>query len=210
MSSIFIRAFEPDDYLLINKWRNDPEIHKLIGGTFRYVSSEMEKKWVQEKMLNNYNDIYFSICLNNESKIMVGHTSLNDIDYINRSIEGSGIVIGDKEANDGLVLFETILLLLDYAFNTLNMNRFAAKVLADHIISNSFFKAINCKCEGIFRQSIYKNGKYNDQYLYSLLCDEYYQYIDSGELKIMKIIKRFVALNKQSLASVHTNIQNEH
>ncbi len=40
---VYLRAFEPDDYRLINKWRNDPEINKYLGGNTFLVSSEREK-----------------------------------------------------------------------------------------------------------------------------------------------------------------------
>jgi|LSQX01.1.fsa_nt_gb RimJ/RimL family protein N-acetyltransferase len=191
MASIFVRAFEPDDYKLINKWRNDTEIQKFTGGTFRYVSTEMEKQWVQQKIMNNYNEIYWAICLNDETKKMVGYTSFNNIDYIHRTIEGGGIVIGDKEANDGIILFEVMLIKLDYAFNTLNMNRITGKSLNSHPISPKFMEALKYKYEGTLRQSIFKNGKYNDQLLYSLLRDEYYQNLNAGDYEIREIIKRF-------------------
>jgi hypothetical protein len=41
--SVYLRAFEPNDYLLINNWRNDRSIQKRTCGNFRYVSTEMEK-----------------------------------------------------------------------------------------------------------------------------------------------------------------------
>lgn len=197
MNTIFVRAFEPDDYILINNWRNDPKIHKMTGGTFRYVSSEMEKKWVQDKMMNNYHDIYWAICLNDESKKMVGYTSLNNIDYINRTVEGGGIIIGDKNANDGFILFEVILLKLEYVFNTLNMNRVTGKAISEHKISNKFLEALHYKHEGTFRNSIFKNGRYYDQNFYSLLRDEYYEYVNSGEYELRQIIKRFNVIVKK-------------
>lgn len=47
-NKIFLRGFELEDYILINKWRNDPEIQNLLSGNFRYVSSEIEKEWVKQ------------------------------------------------------------------------------------------------------------------------------------------------------------------
>jgi RimJ/RimL family protein N-acetyltransferase len=70
--SIFLRAFESGDYLLINKWRNDPDVQRMTGGLIKFVSSEMEKEWVHNKMLNNSKDIYLAICLNDESQKMIG------------------------------------------------------------------------------------------------------------------------------------------
>ena len=37
---VYLRALELDDYILINKWRNDPDLSKYLGGNFFFVSSE--------------------------------------------------------------------------------------------------------------------------------------------------------------------------
>ncbi len=191
MASIFVRAFEPEDVPLINKWRNDPEIQEMTGGIIRKVSSEMEKEWVHQKMMNNYSEVYWAICLNDQSKKMIGYTSLNNINYINRTSEGGGIVIGEKEYRDGFIIFETTLIKLDYVFNTLNINRHSGKCLEDHRVSSSFMMALNYHYEGCFREAVYKNGKYHNLLHYSILRHEYYRYLENGDYEMSKIIKRF-------------------
>ena len=108
MKSIFFRAFEENDHVLINKWRNDKNIQTLTGRAFRYISSQMEKEWVKDKMFNNTKDIYLAICLNDESCKMIGYCSINSIDYINRSAEQGGLVIGDPNACDGITWLDAI------------------------------------------------------------------------------------------------------
>ena len=87
-NSIFLRGFEIEDALLINKWRNDFEIQKLVSTSFKYVSLEIEKEWVKSKMMDNRKDIYLAICLNDDSRKMVGYVSVNNIDYLNRTAVG--------------------------------------------------------------------------------------------------------------------------
>lgn len=193
MSSIFLRAFEPDDYLLINKWRNDPEIQKLTGGTFRYVSSEREKEWVREKMMNNTTDIYLAICLNDESQEMVGYTSINNIDYIHRSACGGGVVIGKKEYRDGIIFLENTLLLFSYVFDILNLNRFYGNCLEKHKTTICLDKSLKLQLEGVERQAVYKKGMYHNRVILSILRDEYYQYLNNGDFEMNAIIKRFRA-----------------
>lgn len=198
MYSIFVRAFEPEDILLINKWRNDPDIQKLTGGIVRKVSSEMEKEWVRDKMMNNYRDIYWAICLNDDTKRMIGYTSINEIDYIYRSAFSGGTVIGIKEFHDGTSLFETMLIKLDYVFNTLNLYRFHSRCLPDHRVAPIQLAAFGFEQEGRLRQAVYKNGKYYDLLCYSLLREEYYNYIQSGEYEISRIIQRFRQISKKN------------
>lgn len=195
--SVYLRAFEPNDYLLINKWRNDFNIQKLTCGVFRYVSTQMEKAWVEEKMMNNRNDIYLAICLNDGSNQMIGYTSFNKIDYINRSIEGGGIVIGEKSLSSGTILIDTFLLKFDYAFNHLNMNRYTAACLECHIDSRTMIEMMGLKIEGISRSAIYKNGKYNDMLNFSILKDEYDILFTNNGYSIENIAKRANQIRKQ-------------
>lgn len=194
--SIFLRAFEPNDYLLINKWRNDLGIQKLTGGTFRYVSSEREKEWVKEKMMNNTTDIYLAICVNDESQKMIGYTSINNIDYIHRSAFGGGVVIGDREYRDGISLIERCLLLLSYAFDTLNLNRFYGNCLEEHKTSLCLVKSMKYELEGIEKQAIYKDGVYHNRFLFALLREDYYKYLYNGDYELRAIIRRFRDISK--------------
>lgn len=191
MSSVFLRAFEADDYLLINKWRNDPEIQRLTGGTFRYVSSEREKEWVRDKMMNNITDIYFAICLNDETRQMIGYCSINNIDYIHRSACGGGVVIGSKGHRDGIIFLENTLLILSFVFNTLNLNRFYGNCLEEHNATICLNRSMKFRIEGLERNAIYKDGLYHNRILFSMLREEYNEHFNNGDLEISAIIKRF-------------------
>lgn len=188
--SVYLRAFEPDDYLLINKWRNDVEMQKLTCGPIRYVSTEMEKAWVHDKMMNNRTDIYLAICVNDDTGKMIGYTSLNDIDYINRSVCGGGIVIGDNDYRDGQALADATYMKLDYVFNELNMNRYYAKCLSEHIMSKSLMESFFFEYEGVERQAVYKCGKYHDVCRYSLLSNNFNEQFLIGNYEPNIIYKR--------------------
>ena len=132
MKSIYFRAFEEGDHVLINKWRNDPKIQALTGGNVRYVSSEMEREWVRSKMMNNRRDMYFAICLNDGAHRMICYCSINNIDYLNRKAEQGGLVLGEEEFCDGMTWVDSITELIDYEFMQLNMNRVYGTSLAEH------------------------------------------------------------------------------
>lgn len=203
--SVFFRAFEPEDYILINRWRNDPEIQKLTAGTFRYVSSEMEKGWVQSKMLNNTKDIYLAICLQECPQVMIGYTSINDIDYIHRSAHGGGVVIGDPEFRDGAIRLEVGSKIRQYVFETLNMHRFSGACLADHLTSRITIEASGFVLEGCKREVIFKNGKYHDLLIYSLLRDEYYQLLEQGAYNYINFARKVRELKKKYKPGVARN-----
>lgn len=189
-SSIFLRAFEPEDYLLINKWRNDYQLQAYTGGPIRYVSSAMEKEWVTDKMLHNLVDIYWAICLNDESRKMVGYISLNAIDHLSKTADAGGTVIGEKEYRDGFIVFEALLMVLRHAFEELNINRITAHCLPDHPLAPYSLQAFGFQFEGRMREAIYKRGKYRDLLAFSLLRKEYDEVNKIDGYQMMSIIKR--------------------
>ena len=195
--SVFLRAFEPDDYLLTHKWRNDPEIQRLIAGHRRYVSSEMEKEWVRSKMLNNSTDIYWAICKNDEEKKMIGYISVNNIDHWTRIANAGGIVIGDRSEQNAFAAIEASLLQLEYVFEELNMHKIYGSCLAEHKASWQIALGMGYKVEGTLRDNKFKGGKYHDELVYSMLEDEYYAAKAEGRLEVRAIMKRVVELRKE-------------
>lgn len=196
--SIFLRAFEPEDYVLINKWRNDYQLQKLTCGTFRYVSSEREKEWVKNQMMNNLTNMYFAVCVNDESKKMIGYASLNNINHLFRSAYFGGTVIGDPEYHNGIAWIEMFLLVMEYAFDQLNINRLDAEALTEHQQSMTILDVMYYKVEGIKRQAVYKNGRYYDEALVSILRDEYYEHKNNGDYDFSSILARFAEITRKN------------
>lgn len=199
-NNIYLRAFKQDDYILINQWRNDRELQALTGGTYRYVSLEMEKEWVAKRMMDNTSNVYLAICLNDNSNLMVGYTSINSIDYIHRSAHIGGILIGNKKYRDGIVRFEASCLTREHVFDDMNLHRLSAACLSEHIVSKITIEASGFSLEGIKRDAIYKNGKYHDLLCYSLLNDEYKKIKEQGGYTLIEYVKRVKQLKQKYLS----------
>lgn len=189
--SVFLRAFEPEDFKCINSWRNDYNIQSLTCGHFRYVSSEMEKSWANAKMLNNRDDIYLSIVLNDGSGRMVGYTSINNINHLDRKAHLGGIVIGDKESRGADILIDTFLLLFQHAFNDLNLNRITGACLETHVQSRQMMESMGMIMEGMEYESILKMGKFHNVCKYVILSHSYFNMIECGGFSLKSIIKRY-------------------
>ena len=198
MASVFFRAFEENDHLLINKWRNDSELQAMTGGVFRYVSLEIERNWVKEKSLNNRTEIYLAVCLNDDSKKMIGYLSFNKLDYINRSAECGGLLIGDKEYRDGMIWVECYLFIMSYAFEYLNMNRLYGVCLNDHKLTMTMNLSIMFwTFEGLNKQALYKGGKYHDFAMLAILREDYLQHKLQGDYEMSSILRRVRKFRKE-------------
>lgn len=194
--TIYLRLFEPDDYEKTYVWHDDWDMQKLTCGQRRFVSKEIEKKWVYEKSTNNNKDIYLAICLI-ETNEMIGYISLNDIDMLNRSVTGGGIVI-DNKYQDGQAWYEAGDLVRQYAFDELQVNRYTASCMVEHKVSRMILEVCGYTLEGVQREAIYKDGKYHDVCLYSLLRSEYYKLRDEGRYTFSNILKTIRQFKKQS------------
>jgi len=169
-SRIYLRALELDDYKVSIQWRNDDEISNLVGGPKYYVSSEREKEWVRNAIFDN-SKIVLAICLKDSNKY-IGNIMLQDIDYVNRSGHVP-VLIGDKtEWNKGYAT-EARMLMLHYAFYHKGLERIVAYVLEDNISSLKMHEKCGYKVEGVLRRSVYKNGKFHNQVVLSILRDEF-------------------------------------
>lgn len=193
--TIYLRLFEPSDFEYTYKWRNDYNIQKMVCGPMRFVSKEIEKIWVQNKSTNNNKDIYLAICIKKNDK-MIGYYSINDIDLLNRSCHCGGIVIGDKEYQDGTAYMEVGKLVVSYLFNELNMHRITGSCLREHISSRASMETGNWKLEGIQRDKVFKQGKYHDVCLYSLLEEEYRD-SEKHPLSEIEYAKKYTTIAKE-------------
>ena len=169
---VYLRAIESDDYKTTIKWHNDNEIWNMVGGTKYFVSMEYEKKWIEDAIWNK-DQIKLGICVK-ENNELIGFCSLIKMDLANGSAEIS-IMIGDNQYWGKGLGSEAILLLSDFAFSERGFNRIWALILENNIASRRMFEKCGYKTEGVLRKSIYKNSKFHNQVIMSILQEDFYQ-----------------------------------
>jgi RimJ/RimL family protein N-acetyltransferase len=169
---IFFRAFELSDARLISELRNIDDFENLIGGTKRFVSSAREEKWIESLIFNDYQDKFYVAICEKESENIIGYTSVSDIDHVNKSCFWSGIKIHPDYNGRGFGT-QTVLLILKFVFEELNMERCTGQCLEEHIVAKKLMEKVGFKVEALQRHSIYKNGKYHNQFVLSILKEEY-------------------------------------
>jgi len=169
---VYLRALDVDDYVLVNKWRNDDEIQSLTGGNRYYVSSAMEKKWVEEKALDNSKDVYWAICLK-ETDEMIGYISINNIDWRNRKADWGGIVVGERAHRSRGCASEASYLMMEYVFCELGLHRLTGHWLEEHKTSILMGRMLGFKQEGVLRDNIYKDNAFHNVVIMSILKSEF-------------------------------------
>lgn len=167
---VYLRALEPEDYKTSISWRNDDEINSMLGGMKRFVSEAYEAKWVDDAIFHS-RDVRLAVCLK-ENDLYIGNVYMTDIDERNQSCV-SHVLIGDKRYWGRGIATEAYRLALEYMFNERNIHRVMAIVLENNIASLKMHQKVGYQIEGLMRDSVYKDGKWQNQYILGLLRDEY-------------------------------------
>lgn len=195
--TIFFRAFEEEDIDAIYQWRNDDELNKMTVGLNRKICRDDVAKWVRSKMPHNPYEVFWAICANDETKKIIGYAQLTEIHFINSSANFSGIMIGDKDYHDGFAWIETYLFVMEYAFERLGLNRLYGSSIVGHKDSNNIGKLLLWTREGVLRQAVFKNGKFYDEAIGSILRQEYFRNKAEGLYEMKSILKRLREMRKQ-------------
>lgn len=167
---IYFRAFELSDLNFINSIRNDNILFPTTTGNKYYVSSEYDKNWIEDKISNNYHQLYLMICCK-KTNTAVGYTSATNIDYINRKAEW-GMIISSEFISGGFGT-EAGHLFLDHLFGELGMNMVYAYVKENNKASNTIPKKFGFTQDGLIRDFVYKQNSYHNVFLYTLLKSEH-------------------------------------
>lgn len=103
---------------------------------------------------------------------VIGDVALQNIDWRNRSCSiGLGIQkIENRSKGYGS---EAVVLMLDYGFNNLGLNRIWANTLEPNVGARKLLEKTGFALEGCSRKAVYFAGRYFDKLHYGLLRDNY-------------------------------------
>lgn len=131
-----------------------------------------EKKWIEDAIFDSKN-IRLAVCLKDSNRY-IGNVSITNINLANRS-GISNILIGDQSCWGKGIGTEAYRQLLEYAFNERGLHRIEALVLEENIASIKMHQKCGFKIEGILRETVFKNGRWQNQVVLSILENEFRQ-----------------------------------
>lgn len=195
--TVIFRDFEERDVDFIYRCKNDEELNSMVVGQFHPFTYEEAADWVRGCMGEHETYKFWAICTNDEEQKIIGWTALSNIDRINQSVNTHSLVIGDRDYRDGFAWIETAIFLLEYSFEQLSLNRVYGESLLGHKISNFVESLMFMTREGVFRQAVYKNGRFYDISYAAILKDEYFAHKAAGDYELPAVIRRLKKLRKQ-------------
>lgn len=158
---IYLRPILESDIPYFLKWMNDEHLTKYLI-VYLPQTEASEKRWF-ERVAKSDTDIIFSVVEKTTDKL-IGTMGLHNISWKDGTAT-TGSIIGESEYQNKKYGTEAKMLLLNYAFNTLNLRKICSTVRDFNI------KVIKCqeKCgykeEGRRVEEHYVDGKYYDTIL---------------------------------------------
>lgn len=170
ISDITLRAIEETDLGLLHEMINDPEIEKMTGGGGFPVSLYQQKKWF-ESIHNQRNEL--RLMIDTENNGTIGLISLTNIDLVNRTAEFHYKLATSKNLKGKGYGSKALSALIEYAFMQMNLNCIYSGNIEYNNVTERIKEKLGFKKEGVLRERVFKNGKYFNIHVWSLLRSDW-------------------------------------
>ena len=168
---VCLQPIERSDLPRFVRWFADPEVRRYLA-VYLPFSLAQEERWYESLLgrLERQEDLVLTI--ETADGVRIGNVGLHAIDWKNRSAE-LGIAIGEKAYWDRGYGTDAIRTMLGLAFREMNLHRVSLRVDVDNARGLRCYEKSGFRKEGVFRDMVFKNGAYCDQYVMSILESEF-------------------------------------
>ena len=158
-------------------WLNDAGVTRFLEvGTFPTSLVELEQFYASSAARR---DQVLLAIVDRATDTHVGNIKLGPIDWVHR--RGTlGILIGERSAWGRGIGTEATRLLVEYAFDRLDLRRIDLGVYADHAAAIRVYERVGFRIEGRFREDVYHDGAYRDRLWMGLLRSEYRRTVEEA------------------------------
>jgi len=168
---VYLRPGERSDIPNWVRWLNDAETSSFLNMRAP-MSQAMEEKWFEDMVGHQGKDqFHYVICLL-ENDQPIGSLGLFAVDYVNGNA-GIGISIGEKSLWGKGYGTDAMNALLDFGFGMLRLERMWLEVYVFNKRARRSYDKSGFVLEGTERRAVFKQGRYLDVELMSMLRDEW-------------------------------------
>ena len=169
---IRLRGAERDDIPQFVIWLNDPEVLQFLMRNLP-LSRADEENWFDRMIQRPPAERVLVIEVKTaDGWKAIGNTSFMDINWQDRNAE-VGIFIGEKDYWNRGYGREVMMLMLRHGFNSLNLHRIYLKVFENNLRGIRAYERAGFVHEGRLRQDIFRDGRYFDLLVMSVLRTEW-------------------------------------
>lgn len=165
----YLSPIHVEDAEQYTEWLNDFDVAVNLVLFERIINVESEKG-ILEKMSQSGDPIFAIIDKENDN--LIGNCGLHNVDHIDRKAE-FGIFIGNKTYWNKGFGTEATNLILDFAFNAINLNNIMLEVYAYNKAAIRVYEKCGFKTIGKRRQARFISGCYHDVIYMDILASDY-------------------------------------
>jgi RimJ/RimL family protein N-acetyltransferase len=166
---IRLRPPEPGDVLSLYDVKNDREAARSLGGFSAGYSLEDVREWIARTRSREDELIWV---IETAEGTCIGHCGFYGIDHRSRTAD-IGILIGGESNRGKGTGRKVVTSLVNYGFSELNLRRVGLSVLEGNTPARCLYESIGFVREGLLRGAVYKEGRYQDLVLMSILLEEW-------------------------------------
>lgn len=166
-----LRIIEKKDLNFLKNLRLSEFVQRHVGQRI-FLNDDLQEKWY-DKILQNSTVFYgiFDTKRKDGYWLPTGYVRITEIDHFNKSMMiGADLHENFRNKGYGKIVYK---LMFELGFKHWGMNRLYLLVLESNIVARALYEKVGLKVEGIQRKAIFKNGKYEDYIMMSILKEEY-------------------------------------
>ena len=172
---LHIRPISLDDTNAFLQWISDYETIKYSLSLFQKINTYDAVKNYISSLISDQTSRNFTI-LTKQNSIPIGYSGLANISTMNRSAEYF-ILIGHQNFWNNGFGTEVGRAIIHYGFIELELHRIMLTVFEPNIGAIKSYEKLGFQREGILRDACYRDTKYHNKILMSILVEEYNQAI---------------------------------
>lgn len=161
-----------DDVLIFQRWFNDPKVRRSLLTWQFPVTLEEESRWLTGV---NEEDRISLLIVRRIDKRPLGTVGLHSINWIDGTARTFTVIGESSEWGKGIGSSARSLVIA-YAFLDLNLRKLSSHFLASNYAALRLNKKAGFCEEGRLREHIFREGKYEDVLVYSLLRSEWHEF----------------------------------
>jgi RimJ/RimL family protein N-acetyltransferase len=179
---LYLRPMEERDLETFRRWINSAEIRQYLK-IFLPITEKGEREFF-DRISQDPNLVLLAIVLNDGT--LIGDLGLHNIHW-NDGTAMTGTVIGEPDYQNKGYGTEAKMLLLNYAFNTLNLRKIYSSAIGNNPRSEHYNKKCGYKEEGRRIRQFYRNGEYYDEILLGVFKEDWQtlweQFMATGKIR---------------------------
>ena len=164
---IALRDIQEKDKEMIRQWRNLPEVGKYMY-TDQYITPKQHTIWFQKMMASSRSRYWIIVCDGED----VGLANIYDLDEINRRCYWAFYIASPNVRGKGVGSFVEYSV-MHYVFDELKLNKLCCEVFDFNEAVVNMHKRFGFQQEGLYREHIFKQGKYYNVVALAILRDEW-------------------------------------